>query len=95
MNDNLKKRIRSAGQLERRVRHDKILPKRCVPIDYVAIAKESGMSKGKIFYSKAFGWVVGNTSGNPDWPDMACITPPTLQPGEKLLQVKDNLWVFS
>lgn len=69
--------------------------KRCVPIDYAAIANESGMSKGKIFYSKTFGWVVGNTSGNPDWPDMACITPPTLQPGEKLLQVKDNLWVFS
>lgn len=67
---------------------------RRIPIDIKAIMLQSGMRRGKICHSPIFGWVVQNTSGNPDWPDMAGITPPEMLPGETRISIVDGHWCF-
>ena len=67
---------------------------RRVAINYPAIADESGMTKGRIVHSPWAGWVVINTTGNPEWPDMATITPPLMERDETELRVGDGCWCF-
>lgn len=64
---------------------------RRIPVDYQAIATETGMTRGKLCRSTWAGWVVQNTTGNPDWPDMATVTPPATE-ADETLTVEDNHW---
>ena len=66
---------------------------RRIPVDFRAIAAETGMTRGKLCRSTWAGWAVQNTTGNPDWPDMATVTPPATEAGETL-KVEDNHWCF-
>lgn len=63
------------------------------PVDFHAIAQETGMSRGKLCHT-SLGWVVQNTSGNPDWPDVACVTEPMMPEGATLLTVENDHWCF-
>ncbi len=66
------------------------------PIDFKAIATETGVRKGRIVDSANFGWVV---IGHPDI-DMICINPP-LKKGDiingkniKNVKIVNNHWVY-
>jgi hypothetical protein len=67
---------------------------RRVPIDFAAVAAESGMKAGKLGFSPVYGWCVHNVTRNPDWPDAATITPPPMEPGETRMVIADDYWVF-
>ena len=67
---------------------------RRIPVDFIALANESGMTRGQLCHSAHSGWVVANTTGNPDWPDMATVTPPAMEAGETRLTVEDRHWCF-
>ena len=63
-----------------------------IPINWKAIAAESGMSRGKLCFSTFVNaWVVQNTYGIQGQPDLAVITPPTVAADEYLF-VKGNHW---
>ena len=64
---------------------------RRIPVDFQAIATETGMTRGKLCRSTWAGWVVQNTTGNPAWPDMATVTPPATEEGETLT-IEENHW---
>ena len=66
------------------------------PIDFKAIAAETGVRKGRIVESSHYGWVV---IGHPDI-DMICIDTPR-QKGDKIngkqinnIKIVDNHWVY-
>ena len=61
---------------------------RRMPIDWMAIARESGCTRGKLCKSPLFGWGV---QGNGD-ADFCCITAPEIQHGQ-LLRVEGNEWL--
>lgn len=71
------------------------MSERRLPMDFAAIAKESGMTRGKVCRSLIAGWCVQNDSVNPDWPNIACITPPEFQDGETQLKIEGKEWVFT
>jgi hypothetical protein len=58
------------------------------PIDFRAIAKETGCTRGTIGYNDTLGWHVQNGNGPADF---AKITAPALEPGEKL-RIEDGKW---
>lgn len=60
-----------------------------IPIDFHAIAKDSGLRKGKIFHSPRHGWVVGNMV---DF--MACINPPKYK-GKMPIRIENNCWIYA
>lgn len=62
-------------------------------IDFNDLARQSGMRRGRIGFSPLLGWVVLNTSGDPSYPDAACITPPPMAPGESL-RIEHGFWVY-
>lgn len=62
--------------------------KRRVPIDFKELAARTGLRRGKVCYSKEFGWCVQ------DPPVIATIEPPPMQDGETLLRIKSNHWEF-
>ena len=66
---------------------------RRVPIDFCAIAAESGCTRGTLCRSTAFGWGVKNGNGPADF---CAITPPPMQPGETQIRISANElnWVF-
>ncbi len=66
---------------------------RRIPVDFRAVAEESGMTRGKLCHSPIFGWCVQNTHGD-NVPDVATITAPELAPGEVRLAVVDGHWCF-
>lgn len=66
---------------------------RRVPIDFPSIAAESGLSRGKLCCSPAFGWGVQNTYGI-DGPSFGCVTPPAMQSGETTVAIDGNDWCF-
>lgn len=67
---------------------------RKVPIDFAAVAMESGLTSGKIGRSVAFDcWGVFNENGIPG-PDFAQITPPPLQDGETEIRICGRWWTF-
>lgn len=66
---------------------------RSVPIDFAAIAKESGLERGKLCHSPAFGWGVQNSHGD-EGPHFGCVTPPPLEGEEKTVHIDCNCWVF-
>jgi hypothetical protein len=53
---------------------------RKIPIDWGAIAEESGCTQGTLCKT-AFGWGIRNGDGPADF---CCITPPEVGPGEEL-----------
>ena len=66
------------------------------PIDFEAIASETGVRKGRIFQSTHSGWVV---TGHPDI-DLICIDTPR-QIGDKIngkeitnIKIENNNWVY-
>jgi len=59
------------------------------PIDFQAIAKESGMTRGKLVRSPRWGWGVQNTQGVELYVDFGCITPPETEEGQ-LLKIEDE-----
>ena len=67
------------------------------PIDFNSIAKETGVRKGRVFFSTTFKeWVV---SGDTDV-DLICIDPPK-NIGDKLngqtitkVRIENNHWIF-
>jgi hypothetical protein len=71
----------SEGTAERLVRR--------IQIDYKAIAKESGCTKGKLCKT-TFGWGVQNGNGAADF---CCITPPETNANEEL-RIEGNDWVI-
>lgn len=67
---------------------------RRIPIDFKAVADESGLTRGKLCHHKIFGWGVQNTYGDKDAPDFGCVTPPEAQ-AEEVLEIDGNDWLFS
>lgn len=67
---------------------------RRVRIDFNDIARQSGMRRGKIGFIAPLGWVVQNTSGDPSYPDAACITPPPMEEGETTVKIEHGFWVY-
>ena len=65
---------------------------RRIPMDFRAIAKESGISKGKVVFGDWLGWGVQNDDHNGI--DFGCITPPSMQDGEDFLKIVNNEWCF-
>lgn len=68
-------------------------PTRRVPIDFESVAKESGLTRGKLCHSPHFGWCVQNMQGA-DGPDIGAVTPPAMQPSETRIAVEDGHWCF-
>ena len=60
-----------------------------VPIDFKEIAKKTGVTKGRIFKSKIWGWVL---EGHPDI-DLIWIEPPE-KAGYKMEKIVDNCWFY-
>jgi len=60
-----------------------------IEIDIKKIFADTGISKGKIYYSDTWGWVV---SGHPDI-DIVSIEPP-LYKGIKPIKIIGNCWVY-
>ena len=69
---------------------------RCLPIDFAAIAEETGLRRGKLCKT-AFGWGVQNTYGEPG-ADVALITPPAMRENESELRIVEgdgcSYWCF-
>lgn len=67
---------------------------RRVPIDFDAVAEETGIRRGKIFYSElVHDWCVMSTCDAPVI-CMTSVTPPPAEPGETLT-IEGNDWVFT
>jgi hypothetical protein len=62
------------------------------PIDFAAIAEDTGVRSGTICHSPTFGWIVRNQRY--EGPDIACIKPPPFQGNECFLKVDDQNWCF-
>jgi len=68
---------------------------RRIPIDFAAVAAESGMTAGALGFSPALGcWVVQNVTRNAEWPDVVMITAPAMEAGETRLEIHDDHWCF-
>ena len=63
---------------------------RKVPMDFEAIARETGIRSGKVCRSEMFGWGVYAN----DEPYFASIDPPPMEPGETDVRIEDNAWCF-
>jgi hypothetical protein len=66
---------------------------RRIPIDAQDLYKQTGIRKGKVCYSYAFGWVVQN-EGDAAGPHAVTIDPPPMEDGEVFVFIKDNQWCF-
>ena len=66
---------------------------RTVPIDFKAIADETGIRRGKVCKSDWLGWCV--QSSERDGVDMAAIVPPPMEPGETSLIIEGRNWIFT
>ena len=64
-------------------------PIRSFPIDFRAIALETGCTKGTIGHNSMFGWHVQNGNGPADF---CSFTPPETAKGETL-RIEGNQWV--
>lgn len=64
------------------------------PIDFDAIARESGVEAGTLYHAAAFGWGVHPHDGRPA--DFCVITPPAMAPGETELRISADRrhWLF-
>ena len=58
------------------------------PIDWKAVAEESGCTKGTLAHNKMFGWHVRNGNGPAD---ICTITPPPVADGETL-KIEGSDW---
>lgn len=67
---------------------------RRVPIDFKDVAKQSGLTRGKLCHHKFFGWGVQNTYGDPDGPDFGCVVPPPHEMTETI-EIDGNDWIFT
>ena len=67
---------------------------RRVPIDFSAIAKETGIRNGTVANHSAFGWVVRDNSRPPTSVRLVCIDPPAMNPDETSVTIQDNQWCF-
>lgn len=65
---------------------------RRIPIDFKAIAEESGLTRGKLCKT-VFGWGVQNIYGD-DGPTIVCVAPPPALPNETLV-IDGNDWLFT
>jgi hypothetical protein len=59
-----------------------------IPIDWRAITRESGCTRGTLCHSPAFGWGVQNGNGDAHF---CCITAPEVEPGQTL-KVEEGMW---
>lgn len=64
---------------------------RTIPIDFRAIAEETGIKRGTLVKHPALGWTVRNDG---DALDIAVINPPPLEGKETTRTVEDGCWVF-
>lgn len=64
-----------------------------MPIDWQSVAAESGLRKGKLCVSTAFGWGVQNSHGI-DGPSFGAVTPPALVKGKIKLRFEEGRWAF-
>jgi hypothetical protein len=63
---------------------------RQLPIDFLDVAKQTGLRRGRICKTP-FGWGVQNPGGSPS---IALFNPPAMQEGESVLCIRDNQWCF-
>jgi hypothetical protein len=63
---------------------------RRMPIDWLAIAEESGCTKGTLCKHSIFGWGIKNGNGDADF---CCVTAPEIELGQ-LLRVEGNEWLM-
>ena len=69
---------------------------RLVPIDFMDIYRQTGMKRGKIGFSPAFGWCAYRHSPEDGIADCAMFTPPPMEPGETELRIVNGThWEFS
>ena len=61
---------------------------RRIPIDFRAIAAETGCTRGTVAHNAAFGWHVRNGNGPANF---CLITPPPISPGETL-KIEGRHW---
>ena len=67
---------------------------RRIPIDFHAIAEETGLRRGKLGRSPIFGWGVQNVHGEPG-ENFVRIEPPEMHDGETRLWIEDDHWCFA
>ncbi len=65
---------------------------RSFAMDFQAIAKETGCTKGKVCYSEVLGWGVQDGNGEADF---CCITAPEVGEGEELRVENDEWCVYA
>ena len=58
------------------------------PVDWNAIAEESGCTRGTLCFHNTLGWGVMSGNGGADF---CCITPPRVAEGERL-RIEGNEW---
>lgn len=66
---------------------------RKLPIDFAALARETGLKRGNVCHHAVFGWCIQNTYGE-NAPDIICINPPAMEPGETFLKIEKANWCF-
>ena len=69
---------------------------RLVPIDFMDIYRQTGMRRGRIGFSAAWGWCAYRHSPEDGLADCAMFTPPSMEPGETELRIVNGThWEFS
>ena len=69
---------------------------RLVQIDFMDIYRQTGMKRGKIGFSPAWGWCAYRHSPEDGLADCAMFTPPSMEPGETELRIVNGThWEFS
>lgn len=73
---------------------NQLRPKRCLPIDWADLHRQTGLRAGTVAKHGTLGvWGVFNTRGL-DGPSFTEIEPPELREGETELRIEENHWCF-
>ena len=69
------------------------MAERRIPIDYHAIAEQTGLRRGKLGRS-IFGWGVQNEHGDAS-ASFVCVDPPEMRDDETSVRIEDGHWCFT
>ena len=67
---------------------------RLVPIDFKEIHRQTGVKRGTIGFSPAWGWCAYRETEDDGPADCAMFTPPPMEPGETELKIEGTNWAF-